>query len=62
MVMCFKSRSAGRLNLTKDCPHLGDNSMSLLKAWLMAVAIQLIDFLKGGGKHEESEQKRENYM
>lgn len=50
--MCFKSRSAGRLNLPKDCPHLGDNSMSLLKAWLKAVAIQLIGFLKREGGKE----------
>lgn len=63
--MCFRSRSAGRLNFTKDCPHLGDNLVSWLTAWLKVVVIQLIGFLKrergrGKEKDEEGEQKRQN--
>lgn len=61
MGMCSRSRSAGRLNLTKDCPHLGDNSVSWLKAWSTFVAVQLIGFLKReGGKRRMRKVRRKD--
>lgn len=63
MGICFRSRSAGRLNLIKDCPELGDNTTSWLKAWLKVVAVQLIGFLnREGGKGRMRKVSRKDKM
>lgn len=49
----IRSRSADNLNLTEDCPDLGEDTMSWLKAWLKVVALYLIGFLKRRGGEGE---------
>lgn len=35
----IKNRPADKLNITENCPDLGEHTMSWLKAWLKVVAV-----------------------
>lgn len=39
MGMCIRSRSADKLNLTEDCPDLGEDTMSWLKDGVKVFAV-----------------------
>lgn len=63
MGICFRSRSAGRLNLIKDCPDLGGQHNVMDQSLVKGCCCSVDWFVEeGGGKgmDEEGEQKRQN--